>query len=99
MIQALKRLFTKLTTNPLFNHGDRIRVMQLVKANKVYTNLECSLDKNMLLLFTGDSEEYYFFVVRTNFDSMFSSENYAKYRDTVLVRKELFNTIKYRFNT
>jgi hypothetical protein len=97
MIQAIKKLFQKKAKKkPLFKEGDTIRLSHITAARKVYTNLECSLDKNMILLFRGETEEHFFFVVRTNFYAVYDRHNYANDRDNIFISKELLKAAKYK---
>jgi len=96
MIQAIINYFQKPKISPLFNQGDRIRVLQLTKAKKVYTALECYLDKNMELIFKAEADDCYFFSVRTHFEVLFNDNNFAKDYDTIYITKEVFKTLKYK---
>lgn len=97
MIAIIKKLLNRTPKpKPYFNHSQAIRVYDKIPARKVYTNIECYIDKNMLLIYQGESEEEFFFTVRTNFYSVFGKTDYALDRDNVFINKELLKASKFK---
>jgi hypothetical protein len=96
MITLLKKLFKRPQKKPFLKKGDSIRVTHVTPAKKVYTALDCQLDKNMLLLYKGETEHHYFFVVRTKFYSMLGRMNFANDRDEVFIKKEVLKASNFR---
>lgn len=96
MIKYFNNLFKKTPSKRLFKLGDRIRLKEEQTAYKCYIGTECKIKKDMLLLYKGEKQNRYFFVVRTNFVP--SKLDIAKDKDVIYFEKSEFKEVKYRFD-
>jgi hypothetical protein len=96
MFKYLTKLFKKTPSKPLFKLGDRIRLREAQTASKCYINDDVVIKSDMLLLYKGEKQNRYFFVVRTNF--LPSKLDIAKDKDLIYFDKSDFKKVKFRFD-